>query len=99
MPDLFSGSESETRNIASAALAALKEGDVRLAIRRLESLMIDYGLSGSEVFAEIRMIIQREYNDPVLAIALADAEFRMQHCNNEFIQVGAFAAETREVFL
>jgi replication factor C small subunit len=97
--DLFSADESETRNVATAALAALKEGDARLAIRRLESLMIDYGLSGSEVLAEIRTIIRREYNDPALAVVLSDAEFRMRHCNNEFIQLGAFATETRGVFL
>ena len=68
------------------------------AIRRLESLMIDYGLSGREVFLEIRTVAQREYNDPSLAIALADAEYRIHHGNNEFVQMGAFASGIREVF-
>jgi replication factor C small subunit len=96
--DLFAIAQSETANVAASAIDALKKGDVRNAIRRLESLMIDYGLSGSEVFSEIRTITQREYNDPSLAIALADAEFRIRHGNNEFVQIGAFVSGIREVF-
>jgi replication factor C small subunit len=96
--DLFAIAQSETANVAASAIDALKQGDVRNAIRRLESLMIDYGLSGSEVFSEIRTITQREYNDPSLAIALADAEFRIHHGNNEFVQIGAFVSGIREVF-
>jgi replication factor C small subunit len=42
--------------------------------------------------------MQREYNDPALAIALADAEFRIHHGNNEFVQIGAFVSGIREVF-
>jgi len=96
--DLFTISQSETANIAALALEALKNGDMHTAIRRLESLMIDYGLSAGEVFLEIRTIAQREYNDPSLAIALADAEYRIHHGNNEFVQMGAFASGIREVF-
>ena len=96
--DLFTISQSETANIAALALEALKNGDMHNAIRRLESLLIDYGLSGREVFLEIRTIAQREYNDPSLAIALADAEYRIHHGNNEFVQMGAFASGIRDVF-
>ena len=96
--DLFAIAQSETANVTASAIDALKKGDVRNTIRRLESLMIDYGLSGSEVFSEIRTITQREYNDPSLAIALADAEFRIRHGNNEFVQIGAFVSGIREVF-
>jgi replication factor C small subunit len=96
--DLFTIAQSETANVAASAIDALKKGDVRNAIRRFESLMIDYGLSGSEVFSEIRAITQRDYNDPSLAIALANAEFRIRHGNNEFVQMGAFVSGIREVF-
>jgi replication factor C small subunit len=96
--DLLAIAQSETANIAALALDALKNGDMHNAIRRLESLMIDYGLSGREVFLEIRTIAQREYNDPSLAIALADAEYHIHHGNNEFVQMGAFASGIREVF-
>jgi len=90
--------QSETATIAASAVAALKEGDVRGANRRFESLMIDYGLSGSDVLAEIRIIMKREYNHPALATALADAEYRMRHANNEFIQVSAFTTGIQEIF-
>ena len=96
--DLSSLAQSETTNVAASAVDALRKGDVRNAIRRLESLIIDYGLSGGEVFLGMRTIMQREYNHPALAIALADAEYRLQHGNNEFIQIGAFASGIQEVF-
>jgi replication factor C small subunit len=95
--ELFTVAQSETANIAASALTVLREGDNKNAIRRLESLMIDYGLSGSEVFSEIRTLINREYNHPALAIALANAEHRMLHCNNEYVQIGAFATGIRGV--
>ena len=96
--DLSSLACSETTNVAASALDALKGGDMQNAIRRLESLIIDYGLSGDEVFLEIRAVLQREYNHPLIAIALADAEYRLRHGNNEFIQIGAFASRIQEVF-
>ncbi|MFA6331770.1 MAG: AAA family ATPase [Methanoregula sp.] len=91
-------SQSETTTIATQAVTLLKEGDSRGALRRLESLMIDYGLSGSEVLAEIRTILKREYNHPALAIALADAEYRMKHANNEYVQLGAFTSGVQGIF-
>ncbi|AGB02382.1 AAA family ATPase [Methanoregula formicica] len=91
--------QSETATIAGSAVTTLKEGDTRGAMRRLESLLIDYGLSGSEVLSEIRTVIKREYNDPRLAVTLADAEFRMRNSNNEFIQVGALTTRMREILL
>ena len=96
--NLFEIDQSEMANVSGSALRAIEEGDVRGAIRRLESLMIDYGLSGDEVLAQIRAITKREYNHPSLAIALADAEIRMQHSNNEFVQIGAFATRIHTVF-
>lgn len=96
--DLLTYTSSENATIASQALNALKEGDVPGAIHRMESLMIDSGLSGSEVLYEARKIVQREYNHPLLAIALADAEFRLMHANNEYVQLGAFASGIRDVF-
>lgn len=96
--ELLIASQSETANIAASALMVLREGDMKHAMRQLESLMIDYGLSGDEVFSELRNIIQREYNDPALAITLAEAEHRLKHANNEYLQVSAFASSVRDVF-
>jgi replication factor C small subunit len=96
--DLFTVAQSETATVTDSAIATLKGGDAWGAIRKLESLMIDYGLSGSEVFSEIRSTIKREYNDPDLVVALAEAEYRTRHANNEFIQVSAFTSGIQEVF-
>jgi replication factor C small subunit len=95
---LFEIDQSETANVSESAIKAIKEGDIRGAVRRLESLMIDYGLSGGEVLEQIRTITRREYNHPALAIALADAELCMRHSNNEFVQIGAFATTVHTVF-
>jgi len=89
---------SETGTVTTSALNAIRKGDTRTAIRQLESLMIDYGLSSREVLSEIRVITQRDYNHPRLAIALADADYRVGHCNNEYVQMGSFATGIRDVF-
>lgn len=96
--DLFDVAQSETSTIAAGALASVRDGDTKSAIKRFEALMIDYGLSGIDVLAEIRSVAKREYNHPTLAIALADADFRMRHANNEYLQIGALTTGIREVF-
>ncbi|OPY37689.1 MAG: Replication factor C small subunit [Methanoregula sp. PtaU1.Bin051] len=89
--------QSETATVAASALSAVQKGDLRIAIREIDSLMIDYGLSGSEVLQEIRPVIRREYNDPSLSVVLAEADVRIRHCNNEFVQLASFVADMREV--
>ncbi|MFA5332385.1 MAG: AAA family ATPase [Methanoregula sp.] len=83
--------ESETATIVSSALGLLKRGEHKPGIRQLESLMIDYGLSGREVLEEVRQCVRREYNDPSLALTLADADTRLGHANSEYLQIDAFA--------
>ncbi len=89
--------QSETATVAASALSAIQKGDLRIAIREIESLMIDFGLSGSEVLSEIRPVIRREYNHPSLAIVLARADTRLRHCNNEFVQIASFVVDMKEV--
>lgn len=88
---------SETATVAAAAFASVQKGDLRTATRELESLMIDYGLSGREVLAELRPVIRREYNHPAMAIALSRAGTRLIHGSNEFVQIGSLVAELKEV--
>jgi replication factor C small subunit len=95
---LFEIDQSETANVSDSAIRAIKDGDIRSAIRRLESLLIDYGLSGSEVLEQIRIITRKEYNHPEIAIALANADLLMRHSNNEFVQIGAFTTRVYQVF-
>jgi replication factor C small subunit len=96
--DLRSMAQSETGNIMAAALVAIRGGDMRSASKKLESLMIDYGLSAHEVISEMRITARREYNHPKIVIELADADTRIGHCNNEFVQIESFITEIREVF-
>lgn len=93
-------SRSETGNVTESAFEALKVGNFDAASRIAESLMIEYGLSAREVVHELRRVIRREYNHPSLAIALADADHRLCHNANDFVQVNALLARiTDEVFL
>jgi len=91
-------SHSETGTVATSALNLIKAGDLRGGIRQLESLMIDYGLSGREVLSLIRTVAHREYNHPLLALALAEADARMGHANSEYIQIDAFATGVKRIF-
>ncbi len=97
--DLAKAGESEVTMIAAAIYLAIASGDGVSANRRIESLMIEYGLSAGEVLAELRKVLKREYNDPRVASALADTDYLIGHCNNEYIQLNAFAARLMdEVF-
>jgi replication factor C small subunit len=96
--DLAAMAQSETGNITVAALVAVRGGDIHTAAKKLESLMIDYGLSAHEVISEMRTTARREYNHPKFVIELADADIRIGHCNNEFVQIESFIADIRDVF-
>ena len=91
-------SQAETETVAAKALGLVLEGDTRGAIRQIESLMIEYGLSGREVLSEIRAAARRDYNHPALALALAQADSRMGHAKNEYLQADAFITGIQEIF-
>ncbi len=90
--DLAKFRETETGMVAAAIYSAIAAGDGISANRRIESLMIQYGLSAGEVLKELRKVLKREYNDPRIACALADTDYLIGHCNNEYIQLNALAA-------
>jgi replication factor C small subunit len=94
--DLAEISGSETTEIVQAAFHAMKSGEIAAAAKKIEALMIEYGLSGTGVIAELRAVVKREYNDPRIPCALADAEYRLGHANNEFVQLNALVAKIAE---
>ncbi|BBL68248.1 AAA family ATPase [Methanoculleus chikugoensis] len=97
--DLAEISRSETANVATSAFIALRDGNFDAARWIAESLMIEYGLSAREVVGELRQAVRREYNHPALAVALADADLRLTHNANDFVQINALLARiAREVF-
>ncbi|HWQ67606.1 MAG TPA: AAA family ATPase [Methanospirillum sp.] len=97
-PDTFE--ESEARKIATAAFRAMQSKDITTAQRRLEGLMIEYGLSATEVLDELRLAARREFYHPDIITYIAEADHTLTHAGNEYIQVNALAARiVNEVFL
>lgn len=92
--------EGETRKVAAAAFMAMQGKDISSAQRRLEGLMIEYGLSAREVLLELLLIVRREYYHPDIISCIADTDYLMTHAGNEYLQVNALAARiVGEVFL
>lgn len=85
--DLLSLSMTETGQVAAAVFSAIRGGDVRAATRRIETLMIEYGLSGREVLGELREVVRREFNDPAITCAIAETDSVLGHSQNEYLQL------------
>ena len=90
--DLSRFRQTETEMVAQAVYGAIINRDGPAANRRIESLIIEYGLSANEVLRELRKIMKREYNDPRIACEIAKTDYLIGHCNNEFVQLNALAA-------
>ncbi|MDD1707295.1 MAG: AAA family ATPase [Methanoregulaceae archaeon] len=92
-------SQTETSQIAQAALQAIISRDVPAAIRRFETLKIEYGLTSGEILQEFRSTIRKDYNDPKVVSLLAETDYKILQCNNEYIQLNAMIARiTQEIF-
>lgn len=95
----IAGAQSEASTVVLAAFNALRAQETAQAIRMVESLLIDYGLSGKEVISALSEVVHREYNDPAIVRALADTDHRLGHCNSEFVQINALLMRiAQEVF-
>jgi replication factor C small subunit len=96
---LIRWSQTETAQITQAALAAMTQGDLPSAIRKFETLMIEYGLTSREVLSEFRTAVRKGYHDPRLVTLIAETDYRLTRCNNEYIQLNAMAARiAQEIF-
>lgn len=96
-PDTLS--RTDTQEETCLAIHAMKAKDIAGAQKRLQDLMIAQGLSGREVIATLLQITEREYNDPEIVTRLADADARLTHAGNEYLQVNAMVTTiVAEVF-
>lgn len=96
-PDTLS--RTDTQEEACLALHAMKAKDIAGAQKRLQDLMIAQGLSGREVISTLLQVTEREYNDPEIVTRLADADARLTHAGNEYLQVNALVTTiVAEVF-
>jgi replication factor C small subunit len=97
--NLVSSFQTETGQLAHAALSAIACGDPKAAIRGLESLIIEYGLTSQEVLHEFRAAVRKDYHDPRIVSIMAETDYSLTHCNNEYIQLNAMVARIgKEVF-
>lgn len=87
--DLLSLSRTETGQVSNAAFSAIRSGDLPAAVRRVETLQIEYGLPAREVLKELAEVVRRDYHDPRLACAIADTDSVLGHCQNEYLQLNA----------
>jgi replication factor C small subunit len=98
--DLVSSFQTETGKLARAALSAVSCRDTRAAMRALESMIIEYGLTAKEVLHEFRTAVRKDYPDPRIVLSLAETDYSLTRCNNEYIQLNAMLARIGgEVFL
>jgi replication factor C small subunit len=81
-----------TERAALGIIHALRRGEQSEARRLAESLMIDGGLSGRELLMELRKAARRDYNEPALAIAIAETDVMLGEGGGEFVQIGALLA-------
>lgn len=96
-PDTLS--RTDTQDEICQAFFAMKAKDLGTAQQKIQSLMILQGLSGREVISTLLQVIEREYNDPEIVTLLADADARLTHAGNEYLQVNALVATiVAEVF-
>lgn len=94
--DLSQLAVSETATLASSCLQFLQAGDLPAAQKTIESLIIDYGLSGSEVLGELSRTVRTVYNDPRLSLQLAAADLGLTQNGSDFIQINALLAQMLE---
>jgi replication factor C small subunit len=94
--DLSQIAVSETATLASSCLRFLQARDLRAAQKTIESLIIDYGLSGSEVLTELSRTVRKEYNDPRITLQIAEADQRLARNGSDFIQINALLAQILE---
>lgn len=91
--------QSETGTMADTCVRSLCDRDHPAAVKVMESMVIDHGLTGREVARELRRALMRECPHPRLMVMLAETDHRLGHASSDLLQLNAFAAEAiGEVF-
>ena len=89
-------SQTETGCMADACIRAMVSGDGDKGRQICENLMIEYGLSASDVLSLLRKSI-RAYITPDIALLFSRADIAVHAGQNEYLQMNAFAAELFEM--
>ncbi|MDK2781701.1 MAG: replication factor small subunit [Archaeoglobi archaeon] len=89
-------SAARPEEISEIVEIAMK-GDFASARSKLEAVILDYGLSGSDVVSQLyRELLRRSMDDDLMieaVEALGETDFRITEGANEFIQLNAFLAK------
>ena len=97
--DILDLTNSEVSAIAYALFATIRNKDLKKSCEIAEMMMLEYGLSGREVIAELKEVVKREYNDEYLTVILSDTDFSLCTAQNEYLQINAMIARIiTEVF-
>ena len=97
--DILDLTNSEVSAIAYALFATIRNKDLKKSCEIAEMMMLEYGLSGREVIAELKEVIKREYNDEYITVILSDTDFSLCTAQNEYLQINAMIARIiTEVF-
>lgn len=91
--------DSEISRFGTAIIEAIRQGDLSGARKGAESLMIDYGLSGSDLIDTLRRSLKICCNNPEATLLLARADTMVGMSGNEYLQVNAFLANLEELKL
>jgi len=83
---------TETGCISDAAIRTLIRGDIPKAQEIVENLLIEYGLSATDVLILLRKSV-RAYLTPSVATVFADADIAIRKGMNEYLQMNAFVGE------
>ncbi|MBO7388811.1 MAG: replication protein C, partial [Methanomicrobium sp.] len=97
--DIIDLTNSEVSAIAYALFATMRKKDLKKSCEIAEMIMLEYGLSGRELIAELKNTAKREYNDETLTVILSDTDFSLCTAQNEYLQINAMIARIiTEVF-
>ena len=89
-------SQTETGCMADACIRSMVSGDAEKGRQICENLMIEYGMTASDVLALLRKSI-RAYITPDIALLFSRADIAIRAGQNEYLQMNAFAAELSEM--
>ncbi|MDH7593389.1 MAG: AAA family ATPase [Methanomicrobiales archaeon] len=94
--DLSRAMRSETEGVTSTIVEQLLNGDLNAACKGMETLLLEYGLSGREAIHMLAREVGRQYNDPLAIRQIASTDTILAEGGNDFIQLNALLSMLRE---
>ncbi len=90
--DISMLNESKPGILVREAFMAMEDENSTTARELIETAMIQNGISSTELLEELRRVIKREYNHPVLASFLADTDFMLLDAQDPYVHINALVS-------